>query len=68
MNVFNQCLDDMMNDIFTQLDISTIELSGLRKHWDNSKYSRMHICRAWRNNVGTLCVQYDDGLIFKYVQ
>lgn len=66
MNVFNESLNDMMDEIFEPLNITSKEIETMQEHYKNSKYSRLHITRARRDKEGILCVNYDDGKWFHY--
>ena len=66
MNGFNEALDNMMNEIFSGLEVTAEELRTMEQHWKNSNYSRLHITRAWRDSDNVLCVAYDDNSWFHY--
>lgn len=66
INGFNESLSNMMNEIFTGLDVTAEELNTMQEHWNNSTYSRLHITRAWRDSSNVLCVAYDNDNWYHY--
>lgn len=53
MNGFNVGLEEMMEDVFMGLKVTTEEEKNIK--------NRLHIVSARRADDGVLCVQYDDG-------
>ena len=66
MNVFNVALSDILDDIFSSVNVTHDESTTMVIHFENSNYSRLHIISCWRDDDGVLCVRYDDGCFFHY--
>lgn len=66
MNVFNAALSDILDDIFSSVNVTHDESTTMVIHFENSNYSRLHIISCWRDDDGVLCVRYDDGCFFHY--
>lgn len=65
MNGFNEGLRNLLEDVFEQINVTEDEKETMKQHYENSKYSTLHVVRAWREDE-ILCVGYDDGHWFRY--